>query len=303
MMSMRKLYGIVCANITPMTATGEVDLESLKNLVNHMAESGIHGVYPTGTNGEGHLLTQAEQHTVAATVIDANKKRMSAFIQCAVMDWNKTMENIAWVCEHGADGVGVMTPTFYKADDMVMVDYYKEACQAAAGKPLYIYNISKYTNNDVSASAFGEIIDKNPNAMGIKYSSGDISRIQDYLRAPKTRKADALIGADSLILSALAAGCVGEVSGPACVFPKRYVGLYEAFMRGDMETALELQNRIVATSRSIKSVPQIPAIKAMLKMQGIIKEDTCRRPFRPLTTEEYKKLEQALNEYEKEWSV
>lgn len=297
---MKKLYGIVCANVTPMTASGELDLESLEKLVDHMADAGIHGVYPTGTNGEGHLLSQEEQHAVAKTVIQKNKGRMSAFIQCATMRWKETMENVAYACEQGADGVGVMTPTFYKADDAVMVDYYTEACKAAAGKPLYIYNIAKYTNNDVSVKAFGEIIDNNPNAMGIKYSNSDIARIQDYLRAPNVRKAEALIGADSLILSALAAGCVGEVSGPACVFPRRYVGAYESFVKGDLEKALAYQNSIVACSRSIKPVPQIPAIKAMLKMQGVIAEDTCRRPFRKLTADEYKLLEKALNEYEKE---
>ena len=297
---MNRLYGIVCASITPMDTRGELDLNSLKKFVNHMAVSGIHGVYPTGTNGEGHLLTQEEQHAIARTVIDSNAGRMSAFIQCASMRWNDTMENIAYACENGADGVGVMTPTFYKADDTAMIDYYHEACQAANEKPLYIYNIAKYTNNDVSVKAFAEIIDGNENAIGIKYSNSDIARIQDYLNAPKKRKAEALIGADSLILSALAVGCAGEVSGPACVFPKRFVGTYEAFVAGDIQRAAELQNRIVHCSRKIKPVPQIPAIKAMLKMQGIIAHDTCRRPFRKLTKEEYNLLENAVNHYEKE---
>lgn len=299
-MNSQKLYGIVCANITPMDAAGELDLQSLMRLVDYMAQSGIHGVYPTGTNGEGHLLCMEEQHAVAKTVVEQNAGRMSTFIQCATMRWNDTMENIAYACSVGADGVGVMTPTFFKADDAAMIEYYNEACRTAGKKPLYIYNIAKYTNNDVSVKAFGEIIDNNENAMGIKYSNKDIERIQDYLRAPKVRRAEALIGADSLIVSALAAGCVGEVSGPACVFPKRYVGCYEAFVKGDLALAVELQNRIVACSRSIKSVPQIPAIKAMLKMKGVIENDACRRPFRKLTTEEYRMLEKALEEYEKE---
>lgn len=299
-MSGKKLYGIVCANVTPMDKNGELDMASLKRLVNHMAETGIHGVYPTGTNGEGHLLRQEEQHVIAKTAIEENAGRMSAFIQCATMRWEETMENVAHACSVGADGVGVMTPTFYKADDSTMVEYYGEACKAAGSKPLYIYNIAKYTNNDVSVKAFGQIMDENPNAVGIKYSNGDILRIQDYLRAPKTKKAEVLIGADSLIVSALAAGCVGEVSGPACVFPKRYVGCYEAFAAGDLARALELQNRIVACSRLIKPIPQIPAIKAMLKLQGVIDNDTCRRPFRPLTVEEYRLLDQVLNDYAKE---
>lgn len=297
---MKKLYGIVCANITPMTTEGDVDYASLKKFVNHMAESGIHGVYPCGTNGEGLLLTTEEHHRITDTVIAENKGRMSAFIQCATLQWKETMDNVAYAVSHGVDGVGVMTPTFYKADDVVLIEYYNEAAATAKDKPLYIYNIAKYTNNDVSVKAFGEVIDNNPNIMGIKYSNSDIQRIQDYIRAPKTRKPEVLIGADSLILSALSAGCVGEVSGPACVFPRWYVGVYESFIKGDMEKALEYQNKIVANSRSIKVVPQIPAIKAMLKMQGVIANDTCRRPFRPLTLEEYKLLEKALDNYEKD---
>lgn len=299
-MCMKKLYGIVCANITPMMEDGEVDFNSLSRLVRHMKDSGIHGVYPTGTNGECHLLRGDEQNAVAKAVIEENAGKMSCFIQCATMNWQQTMENIAFACECGADGVGVMTPTFYRMDDAGMIEYYHEASLAAGKKPVYIYNISKYTNNDVSVQAFGTIVDSNENIIGIKYSNSDIARIQDYLRAPKLREADALIGADSLILSALAAGCKGEVSGPACVFPKRYVTAYEAFMRGDSTLALEMQNRIVACSRAIKSVPQIPAIKAMLRMQGIIEYDTCRRPFRKLTCAEYKLLEKAVNDYDRE---
>ena len=149
-------------------------------------------------------------------------------------------------------------------------------------------------------SFIGEIIDRDANIVGIKYSSGDIKRIQDYLLAPKTRSPDVLIGADSLIVSALAAGCVGEVSGPCCVFPRRYAALYRAWLAGDKETALEMQNRIVSCSRAIQGIPQIPAIKAMLKMQGVIENDTCRRPFRKLDTEERRVLEKAVEDYEKE---
>ena len=297
---MKKLYGIVCANVTPMDETGNIDFESLKNLVDCMAGDGIHGVYPCGTNGEGLLLNAEEHHAVAQTVIEQNRGRMSAFIQCAVLHWADTMENIRFACETGADGVGVMTPTFYKADDAAMIEYYREACLAAGDKPVYLYNIAKYTNNDISPKAYGQIVDQNPNVMGIKYSNSDIARIQDYMRAG-SRPSEALTGADSYILSALAAGCVGEVSGPACVFPKWYVGAYESFLAGDHKLALEYQNRIVACSRSIKPVPQIPAIKAMLRMKSVIRTDVCRRPFRRLNAEEYRLLENALKMYESDF--
>lgn len=38
---MKKLKGIVCANITPMTATGEVDLASLERLVGQIGRAHV----------------------------------------------------------------------------------------------------------------------------------------------------------------------------------------------------------------------------------------------------------------------
>lgn len=300
---MKKMYGIVCANITPMTAKGEIDHDSLRSLVDHLAEQGIHGVYPTGTNGESVLVSKEEQHEITDTVIDANRGRMLCYIQCGTLDWKTTMENVAYACEAGADGVGVMTPIFFKADDIAMADYYREACQAANGKQVYLYNISKYTNNDISVKAFAQIMDENPNAMGIKYSNTDLGKLGEYLRVKTQRKPEALIGSDSLMNAALAIGCTGAISGPAAVFAKRHIKAYEYFMSGDMEKAQIYQQRICENSKLIKPVPAIPGLKAMLKMKGVIKDDTCRRPFRPLTLDEYHILERALDIYEKEEDI
>ena len=296
---MKKLKGIVCAAVTPMTPDGQLDLNSMKKLVNHMAETGIHAVYPCGTNGEGVSLSVQEHHAVTDAVVEANEGRMINVIQCAAARWEDTMENVRYAAHSGADGVGVMTPIFYKIDDAAMVEYYNEVCRNADGRPVYLYNIASHTNNDVSVKAFAQIVDENENVVGMKYSNRDIQRIQDYMRTPKTRTPDVLIGADSYILSALAAGCVGEVSGPACVFPKWYVGAYESFVAGDLAQAQYYQNKIVSVTRGLKAAPGIPGIKAMLKMQGVIDHDTCRRPFRPLKAEEYRILENALEAYEK----
>ena len=104
-----------------------------------------------------------------------------------------------------------------------------------------------------------------------------------------------LIGADKLIVNVMAAGGTGEVSGPAAVLPKLYAETYNAFVRGELDKAQELQSRIIRWSDMIASVPQIPAIKAMLHMMGIIETDCCRLPLRKLRSEEYRLLEQSLN--------
>ena len=299
-MTEKRLFGIVCANVTPMDARGDLDVVSLKRLVDHLANGGIHGIYPDGTNGEGLLLSMEEHHAVAKTVVEQNAGRMSAFVQCATLRWEDTMENVAYACRIGADGVGVMTPTFFSTDEAVLEAYYSEACSVAGGKPVYVYNIPQCTGNDISPALFGRIIDSNPNAVGIKYSQSNISRVCDYLNAPKSRKPQVLIGADKLIVAVMACGGVGEVSGPAAVFPKLFSETYNAFICGDLEKARELQNRIIRWTEMISAIPQIPAVKFMLKSLGVLAEDTCRLPLRKLTAEECRVLEKSLNWMEKD---
>lgn len=45
---------------------------------------------------------------------------------------------------------------------------------------------------------------------------------------------------------------------------------------------------------------RIRALKALLKMRGVIRYDNCRGPLRPLSKEEYEVLERVLDQYYKE---
>lgn len=132
-------------------------------------------------------------------------------------------------------------------------------------------------------------MDRHENVLGIKYSAPDLVRIQDYPRAPRRAAPDALIGCDSLILCALQTGASGTVSGPAAVFGKRFSGLYADWRRGDLAAARVAQERIIAADRAMAGIPQIPAIKAMLRMLGVIECDACRKPLRALTAPELKR--------------
>lgn len=49
---MKKLYGTVVPIVTPFTEEDTIDVESLKNLVDHVIDGGLQGVYPCGTTGE-----------------------------------------------------------------------------------------------------------------------------------------------------------------------------------------------------------------------------------------------------------
>ena len=64
-----QLRGALTALVTPFSQDGSVDLEGLERIVRWQVVSGIHGLVPCGTTGEGATLTDEEHHEVIATVV------------------------------------------------------------------------------------------------------------------------------------------------------------------------------------------------------------------------------------------
>lgn len=299
-MSNLRMYGVVIPTITPLTQEGEVDVKSVQNYTQFLVKAGVHCLYPNGTNGESLLLKEEERQLVAKTMSEANNHALPLFIQCGSMSTRETVSHVKHAVSIGADGVGVMSPAFFPMDEQAMYEYYAEVVAAAPQDfPVYVYNIPGCTGNDVSTALLGRLLNDFPQIKGIKYSCPNLMRIEDYLRCAN-RKPDILIGCDSLFLQCLTCGGVGTVTGPGAVFHKKFVRLYNQYVEGDLKGAQETQAQIVKLDRALAGIPGIPALKAMLKLIGVIETDVCRKPLRALTTAEYDTIKQVLDSYDKE---
>ena len=297
---MKKLFGVVCASVTPMLPDGTVDLESAASLYRHLGAMGIHSLYPNGTNGESISLTYEERCRLTDCVVRENAGKCSVYMQCGAATVTETKDNILYAKAHGADGVGIMTPVFFATDDAALEQYYDDMLDAAGDMPSYVYNIPSRTGNDVSVVLMGRLMKKHANLQGIKYSAPDLMRITGYVNCDPERHTDALIGCDNLALCCMDVGGAGWVSGPAAVFGERFVRLYDQISAGDTEDAKKTQLGIVRLGNGMAGIPEIPAIKYMLVKRGVIAHDTCRAPFRALTDAEKAALARLLAEYMKE---
>ena len=72
-----------------------------------------------------------------------------------------------------------------------------------------------------------------------------------------------------------------------------FIRLMKAFDAKDMERARYLQGKANAMIKTLLEIGIFPAIKGVLKLQGI-DCGNCIKPFQPLKTEDYDKLEKAL---------
>ena len=294
---MKHLKGVVCATITPMLPDGSVDMKSLVRFCDFLNQNKIHCLYPNGTNGESLSLTFEERTEIAKTIVKQNNGQATVYIQCGAATVKESYENVRVAKSCGADGAGLMTPVFFGIDEAAMREYYEKLLDEITDFPIYVYNIFTRTGNDFSAELLKTLMDKYQNLHGIKFSYPDIDRIRAYVNAPANRKADALIGCDMLASNCCAAGGSGWVSGPAAVFGKIHTALYDAIVADDKEKIAFYQKAIIDVMKEIEGIPEIPAIKYMLKRRGVIDHDTCRAPFRKLTDAEKKRLDIALDRY------
>ena len=110
---MKKLTGVVAPIVTPLTKDDKIDGASLENLCEYLIEKGITCLYPNGTTGEMMYLTTEERKQVAEVTVKTSNGRVPVFIHVGGWNQSQTIELAQHAANIGADGIGVVTPSFF----------------------------------------------------------------------------------------------------------------------------------------------------------------------------------------------
>lgn len=293
---MKKMYGVNVPLCTPMTEDQRVDYAALERLCHFLIEKGVHGLYPNGSTGEMAYLSAEERKKVLECSVHAAQGRVNVFSMVGAPTTRETIELAQHAESCGADGIGVVTPYYYKLDDDEMLEHYKKVC-ASVGRdfPVYLYGIPQCAVNDISASLAQRILDAAPNVIGIKYSYPDMNRLMQYIDI-QNRSFSVLVGPDNLFYLALCAGADGTISGNANVIPEHFVAVYNAFQSGNYPLAQKLQARTNQLIDILSSANNMARYKFALRHRGIIGCEQMREPLRNLSGEEKERLVAQIEE-------
>lgn len=280
---MQKLYGTVVPIVTPLTEADTIDVESLQKLTDHCIRGGLQCLYPCGTTGEMMYLTVAERKLVAETVVRQTAGRVPVFVQAGAWNQADTIELARHAVSIGADGIGVVTPVFYKLSDRGLLDFYKAVAAAVpADFPVYLYSIPQNAVNDITPAAAEAIAAACPNVVGIKYSYPDFTKLQQFMLV-RHETFSVLVGPDHLFEALCAVGGDGVVSGNAMCIPEHYARIWQAIQAGDYAAATPLQRRTNVLNAAMCAVNNIAAYKVILHDEGVIATTRMRRPMENLT--------------------
>ncbi len=256
--------GSMPALVTPFK-NGEVDFDTLKQLVDWHIDQGSKGLVPVGTTGESPTLSHKEHDAVVATVVEAAAGRVPVIAGAGSNNTNESIRLAQHAATVGADAVLVVTPYYNKPTQGGLYAHFK-AVHDATELPIIIYNIPPRSVIDMTPETMGKLAEL-PRIVGVKDATADITRVSKQ-RASCGKDFIQLSGEDASALGFNAHGGVGCISVTANVAPKLCADFQDATLAGDYATALSLQDRLMPLHEAIFLEPGLCGAKYGLSVLG-----------------------------------
>lgn len=285
-----RLQGSMTALITPMQSNGDVDWQSLANLIDWQIEQGTDALVAVGTTGESATLSMTEH----AEVMDFYMKQVAGRIPViAGTGANNTVEAIE-LTQHakavGADAVLLVAPYYNKPTQEGMYLHYK-AIAEAVDIPQVLYNVPGRTVVDLHNDTVARLADID-NIIGIKDATGDVTRGAQLIEAVKGRMI-VMSGDDATAVELMRHGAKGNISVTANIAPGIMSQICHHVLKGEFAQAEALDAKVAHLHRDlfIESSP-IPVKYALNKMGRI--EPGIRLPLTWLSAQYQPVIDEAL---------
>ena len=290
------IEGIVVPLITPFKENGELDGESLEKLINYILPSGINGVFPCSTTGEFQYLSAREKLEVIEVVVNTVGGKVPVYAGVTDKSVGETVSNIKNVEKLRPDAV-VVAPLVYRSNRKL--PQHVAEIEKMTNLPVILYNndelIKPPFRRENIRTGILKRISKLKGVVGLKDSSGDMKRLNNYIRSVRGREDfSILVGDEGKIVDGLEIGANGGVPSLANLFPEFFVRLYGAF-KENFQKSCEFQEEVKRMRIIIYCNNKIRGgLKASLKMKGIIKCDRVREQRQELAAVEKSSLEEFL---------
>lgn len=294
---MNKINGLICAPFTAFDKNGELNLDVVPRYAQTLANNGIEGVFINGSSGEGQMLTEEERMVAAQAWCKAAPAGFKVIVHVGGNSVKASKLLAAHAAEVGAYATSVMGPTFPKINRIQeLADYCAEIASGAPELPFYYYHIPAFTGIQLSMLELLKAVDgRIPNFAGIKYT---FESLFEYSLCHRYQggKFDILHGQDETLLASLAmGGAQGCIGGTFNYAAGLYVQIRDAYSKGDMELAQQLQQKswdlieVICRYRG-----NIVAGKQIMRLLGLDLGPN-RTPFQNMTEAEFEKMSQELS--------
>ena len=286
--------GTFTALVTPFTATGELDRDTLRKLVDRQIEAGITGLVPVGTTGESPTLTNAEHHEVIRVVVEQAAGRVPVIAGCGSNNTVEALEHTRFAKEAGAEA-SLHVAGYYNKPSATGFLRHFQLIADSVDLPLIVYNIPGRTGKNIDNATMLALAE-HPNIVGVKEASGDFKQMMELIQRRPPGFA-VLSGDDEITLPLMALGGNGVISVTSNLLPGKMVDLVRRMLAGDTAGARAVHYEILPVITALMGLDTNPIpVKGALHEVGLV-EESYRLPMTPLTAPAKQQLQRVLKEY------
>ena len=298
MINQHPLSGIIPPLVTPLKNNETLDTESLENLIEHLIEGGVHGLFILGTTGEEQSLSYKLRKEMIQQAARINNGRLPLLVCVTDTSIVESIRLARVAAESGADGVVSAPPYYFAPGQPELAQFYEELVPQLP-LPVFLYNMPSHVKVSFAPDTVRRIA-QNPQVVGFKDSSANAVYFQSVLYKMRERPDFAmLVGPEEITGECVLLGAHGGINGGANMFPELYVAMYDAAKAGLLQHIIQLQQLIMQISTTIYTVGKhgssyLKGLKCALSLLGIIKDDFVASPFYKFEPPERDKISKAL---------
>ena len=273
------IRGSIVALVTPFNASGAVDYEALKRLVEFHVSEGTHGIVAVGTTGESATLSHSEDRDVIRATVDFVAGRIPVIAGAGSNATAEACQLTEAATLAGADAILSVAPYYNKPPQAGLLAHFR-AVAKSTDLPVILYNVPGRTVTDISDDTTLELAEVS-NIAGIKDATGDLDRAK-YLLEHRPEGFAVYSGDDPTAMELCLMGGDGDISVTANVAPRLMASMIEFALAGNFREAEATNNQLRGLHSELFVEPNPIPSKWALSEMGIMGSD-CRLPLVPLT--------------------
>lgn len=272
---MQDIRGVYVANVTPFKDDGShrVDVDAYLAHVSWLAERGVRGVVPFGTNGEGPSVSLREKLWVLEALFESEPDLQ---VIPSVMEGNlpDTVEMLRVLEDYPAAAVLILPPYYYKPAGADGLGRFYESVLESTRHSVILYHIPKY------AVPIPVEVPTSLPVWGVKDSGGEPGYDEAILEAGK----GVLIGTEDDLWRRLNLGVQGVISALANFIPEEILRINEVVKAKDEPAGKAISGKLQEVRAMTKEYASPAVLKKLAGERHGTRMGTVRPPFTPVPT-------------------
>ena len=270
--------GVFSVLPTPFQSNGDVDVESLRRVVDLIVGAGVNGVTALGVTGEVARLNERERHLVVDTVVRQVNGRAKVIVGASADGVRTCIEYTREAKTLGASAVMVSPPRMLKLNTESVVNHYKSLADAV-DLPIVVQDYPPISGFAMEAGLLARIAREVPSARTIKLEDPPTPfKTARILAAAGETKVAILGGLGGVfLLEELMAGAAGVMTGFA--YPEVLVKVVSLYRAGQIDEAADVFYRFVPLMRfEFQEGIGMAVRKEVYRRRGVIADAGTRAP-------------------------